>query len=49
VAEADAPIATVDDVVRGVQRRSGDDSEPERMTGDALRASLAGGPWTATP
>ncbi|HJR64312.1 MAG TPA: hypothetical protein VJ803_11475 [Gemmatimonadaceae bacterium] len=49
VAEADAPIATVDDVVHGVQRRSGDDSEPERMTGDALRASLAGGPWTATP
>jgi hypothetical protein len=49
VAEAEAPIATVDDVVRGVQRRSGDDSEPERMTGDALRASLAEGSWTATP
>jgi hypothetical protein len=49
VAEADAPIATVDDVVRGVQRRSGDDAEPERMTGDALRASLAEGSWTGTP
>ena len=49
VAEAEAPIATVDDVVRGVQRRSGDDSEPERLTGDAVRASLAEGPWTGTP
>jgi hypothetical protein len=39
-AEADAPLATVDTVVRGVQRRSGDAQEPERLTGDEFRALL---------
>ena len=37
VAEADAPLVTVVTVVRGVQRRSGDAEEPERMSGDEAR------------
>jgi hypothetical protein len=36
VAEADAPLLTVDAVVRGVQRRSGDVEDPVRLTGDEL-------------
>lgn len=39
-AEADAPLLTVDRVVRGVQQRSGDAEEPVRLTGDELRALL---------
>jgi hypothetical protein len=35
-ADADAPLLTVSAVVRGVQRRSGDEMEPERLTGAAL-------------
>jgi hypothetical protein len=46
-AEADAPAVTVDDVVRGVVRRSGDAMEPERLGGDAFRAALVEEPWTA--
>lgn len=41
-AEADAPLVTVDAVVRGVQRRSGDVEEPERMSGEEMVAVLAG-------
>jgi hypothetical protein len=37
VAEADAPLVTVDAVVRGVQRRSGDVDDPMRMDGDEIR------------
>jgi hypothetical protein len=37
VAEADAPLITVETVVRGVQRRAGDAEEPERMSGDEAR------------
>ena len=44
--EADAPLLTVDAVVRGVQRRSGDVDEIVRLTGDELRAAV---PATATP
>ena len=40
-AEADAPLTVVDDVVRGVQRRAGDDCLPERLTADDLRSALA--------
>jgi hypothetical protein len=40
VAEADAPLLTVDAVVRGVQRRSGDVEEATRMTQDELLAVL---------
>jgi hypothetical protein len=39
-AEADAPLVTVDRVVRGVQQRAGDAGEPERLEGDELRALL---------
>ena len=35
-AEADAPLLTVGAVVQGVQRRSGDEMEPERLTGPDL-------------
>jgi len=38
VAEADAPLITVDAVVRGVQRRSGDADGATRMEGDDVRA-----------
>lgn len=37
IAEADAPLVTVESVVRGVQRRSGDAEDPERMSGDEAR------------
>jgi len=40
VAEADAPLVTVETVVRGVQRRSGDAEAPERMSGDEARDYL---------
>jgi hypothetical protein len=40
VAEADAPIVTLEAVVRGVQQRAGDVDEPTRMTGDDVRSSL---------
>jgi hypothetical protein len=39
-AEADAPLLTVDKVVRGVQQRSGDAEEPVRLSGDEFRALL---------
>lgn len=43
-AEADAPLVTVETVVRGVQRRSGDVEDPARLTGDEFRALLSGSP-----
>jgi hypothetical protein len=39
-AEADAPLVTVDRVVQGVQRRSGDAEDPEKFSGDEFRALL---------
>jgi hypothetical protein len=48
VADADAPLGAVDTVVRGVQRRAGDDEEPERLTADGVRAALDGQSWRAT-
>ncbi len=48
VADADAPLGAVDTVVRGVQRRAGDDEEPERLTAEGLRAALDGQSWRAT-
>ena len=48
VADADAPLRDVDTVVRGVQRRAGDDDEPERLTADGLRAALDGTSWQPT-
>ncbi len=49
VEEADAPSATVDEVVRGVHERAGGWSVegPERLTGDEFRAALAEEPWSA--
>jgi len=38
--EADAPLVTVDKVVRGVQRRSGDAEDPSRLGGDEFRAMI---------
>ena len=38
--EADAPLLTIDAVVRGVQRRSGDAEEIVRLSGDEVRAAL---------
>lgn len=37
-AEADAPLVTVETVVRGVQRRSGDIDDVTRVEGDDVRA-----------
>lgn len=48
VAEADAPLVTVDAVVRGVQRRAGDADDPTRMEGDDVRAFLAARSLTAS-
>jgi len=48
VADADAPLRDVDTVVRGVQRRAGDDDEPERLTADGVRAALDGTSWQPT-
>ncbi len=41
-AEADAPLVSVDAVVRGVQRRAGDVEEATRMEGHEVRESLKG-------
>ena len=41
VEEADAPLLTIETVVRGVQRRSGDVDDPEKMEGDAVREALS--------
>lgn len=46
-AEADAPLAAVEAVVRGVQRRAGEDDEPERLSGDAFRKALIAEWWSA--
>lgn len=46
-AEADAPLEAVAEVVRGVQRRAGDDSEPELISQAALMVALSDRPWAA--
>jgi hypothetical protein len=46
-AEADAPLAAVEAVVRGVLRRAGEDEEPERLTGETFRQALVAEPWIA--
>jgi len=40
VAEADAPLEALDAVVRGVQRRSGEGAEPDRLNAEAFRGAL---------
>ena len=47
VAEADAPLVTIDAVVRGVQRRSADAADPERLTPEALQA-MDGEAWATS-
>jgi hypothetical protein len=44
--QADAPLATVEAVVQGVQRRLAEPTDPELLDGDALRAAAADGVWT---
>jgi hypothetical protein len=41
VEEADAPLVTVDAVVRGVQRRAGDAAEADRLDAEAVSRILA--------
>jgi hypothetical protein len=41
-AEADAPLVTLDDVVKGVMKRGGDPFEPERISGTAFRTIVEG-------
>jgi hypothetical protein len=48
VHDADAPIETVESVVRGVARRSGEDGEPELLSGDDFQRALSEPWWTAT-
>jgi len=43
--QADAPLATLDRVISGVVRRSGEESEPERYTRERLRESLDAPVW----
>ncbi|HEY0970747.1 MAG TPA: hypothetical protein VGE02_07215 [Gemmatimonadales bacterium] len=45
VEEADAPLVTVDAVVRGVQRRAGELSAVERLSAADLDAALDEAPW----
>ena len=40
VEEAEAPLVTVEAVVRGVQRRAGDAEDAVRMSGEELRGAL---------
>lgn len=40
IAEADAPLLSIESVVRGVQRRSGDVDPPDHMTAADVRAAL---------
>lgn len=49
VEEADAPLITVETVVRGVQRRAGDLEDPERMEGDAVREIIAAAAARTSP
>ena len=48
-AEADAPLITVEAVVRGVQERLGDGIEPERISAAALRVLINEPAWQSSP
>ena len=45
-AEADAPLVTIDKVVQGVQRRSGDAEGPVKLSGEEFRGLLPATPAT---
>ena len=47
VHDADAPIETVESVVRGVARRAGEDGEPQLLSGDDFQRALVEPWWTA--
>ncbi|MCC6772957.1 MAG: hypothetical protein IT360_17340, partial [Gemmatimonadaceae bacterium] len=47
--EADAPLATVERVARGVAKRAGEDSEPEHFSGESLQRALDAPAWVTTP
>lgn len=51
VAEADAPLLTVETVVEGVRRRSNEPLEVEKLDGDAVRVLIAAAEkrWLTTP
>ena len=44
-AEADAPLVTLEAVVRGVRHRAGDAADTERLSGEEFRAALAAPAW----
>ncbi len=48
VHDADAPIETVENVVRGVARRAGEDGEPELLSGTDFQRALAEPWWTVS-
>jgi hypothetical protein len=47
VHDADAPQATIENVVRGVASRAGEDGEPDLLTADDLHRALTEPWWTA--
>lgn len=47
--QADAPIETVEAVVRGVQERAGEAIEPRRLTGTELLALISEPAWQTSP
>jgi hypothetical protein len=47
-AEADAPLVTLDQVVRGVMKRSGDPFEPEKISASAFKTIVEGAATSAT-
>jgi hypothetical protein len=47
-AEADAPLMTVDEVVRGVMKRAGEQFEPERITAGEFRTIIGYPPRPTT-
>lgn len=51
VAEADAPLLTVETVVEGVRKRANEPLDVERVEGDVVRARIteAQRRWTTTP
>jgi hypothetical protein len=51
VAEADAPLLTVETVVHGVRQRANEPLEPEKLDGDTVRSMLAAAEkhWQTTP
>ena len=47
--QADAPLETVEAVVRGVQERAGEAIEPRRLTGQELIAQMNEPAWQTSP